>query len=96
MLVRAGETLDGFPEDFFFWQNLNWAGDYFKSDAGVDVLVSFNLVDTAMSLVKSKEMIKYLYHHQESLWNKIFTEYFGEEEMEKMMKENIIRGWFEV
>ncbi|MEK7657945.1 MAG: hypothetical protein AAB366_02000 [Patescibacteria group bacterium] len=96
LLVRAGETLDGFPEDFFFWQNLNWAGDYFKSDAGVDVLVSFNLVDTAMSLVKSKEMIKYLYHHQESLWNKIFTEYFGEEEMEKMMKENIIRGWFEV
>lgn len=96
MLVKAGETLDGFSKDLFFWSNLNWVGDYFKSDAGVDILVSFNLVDTAMSLVKSKEMIKYLYHHQESLWNKIFTEYFSEEEMEKMMKENIIRGWLEV
>ncbi len=96
MLVKAGETLNGFSEDLFFWQNLNWVGDYFKSDAGVDILASFNLVDTAMSLVEFKEMIKYLYHHQESLWNKIFTEYFSEEEMEKMMKENIIKGWFEI
>ncbi len=43
-----------------------------------------------------KEIIKYLYHHQESLWNKIFTEYFGEEKMEELIKENIIKGWFEI
>ena len=88
MLVKAG--------DMSFWQNLNWVGDYFKSDAGIDVLVSFNLIDTTMSLVKEKDMIKYLYHHQEALWNKIFSEYFSEAEMEEKMKENIIKGYFEI
>lgn len=95
-LAKAGGTMDGFSKNLLFWQNLNWVGDFFKSDAGVDVLVSFNLVDTAMSLVMEKESVKYLYHHQESLWNKIFIEYFGEEKMEETMKENIIKGWFEM
>ncbi len=96
MFVRAGELFNGFSQEFSFWQNLNWVGDYFNSDAGIDVLVSFNLIDTTMSLVKEKDMIKYLYHHQEALWNKIFSEYFSEKEMEEKMKENIIRGWFEI
>lgn len=96
MLVQAGRTLDHFDADVAFWQNLDWVGDYFKTDIGAEVLISFNLVDTAMSLVKERELIKYLYHHQESMWNKIFTEYFGEEKMEEMMINNILRGWFEV
>lgn len=96
MLVKAGESLDHFSADMSFWRDLNWVGDYFKTETGIDVLVSFNLVDTAMSLVKEKELVKYLYHHQEALWNKIFIEYFGEEKMEETMKENIIRGYFEV
>src|SRR3972149_774055 len=96
MLIKCGEELDGFATDLFFWQNLDWVGDYFQSDAGVPILISFNLVDTAMSLVKEKEMIKYLYHHQESLWNKIFSEYFGEEKMREMIKENIINGRIEI
>jgi hypothetical protein len=95
-LVKIGENLNHFSADLAFWQDLNWVGDYFKTESGVDVLVSFNFVDTAMSLVKEKELIKYLYHHQEALWNKIFTEYFGEERMEEAMKENIIKGWFEI
>jgi len=96
MLVKAGKILNSFSADLAFWENLNWVGDYFRTEAGIDVLVSFNLIDTAMSLVKEKELIKYLYHHQEALWNKIFCEYFGEEKMEEMIKENIIRGWFEI
>jgi len=96
MLIVASEKFDGLASSFAFWQNLNWVGDYFKSETGIDLLVSFNLVDSSMSLVKEKEMTKYLYHHQESLWNKIFTEYFGEEKMVEIMKENIIKGWFEV
>ncbi len=96
MLVKVAQAHNGFAADMSFWQNLGWVGDYFKSETGIDVLVSFNLVDTAMSLVKAKELVKYLYHHQESLWNKIFAEYFGEEKMEQMMIDNIIKGWFEV
>ena len=82
--------------DFSFWENLDWVGDYFPTAAGIDVLVSFNFVDTTMSLLKEKELIKYLYHHQESLWNKIFTEYFGGEALEKSMKENMVKGCFEL
>ena len=96
MLVKAGKVLNNFSADLAFWENLNWVGDYFNTETGIDVLVSFNLIDTAMSLVKEKEFVKYLYHHQEALWNKIFTEYFGEQKLEEAMKENIIKGWFEI
>lgn len=79
-----------------FWGGLGWVGDFFKTDVGIEVLISFDLVDTVMALVKQKEMAKYLYHHQEALWNKIFIEYFGVEKLEKLSKDNIIKGWFEV
>ncbi len=96
MLVKTGDVLDGFSADLAFWENLNWVGDFFTTESGIDVLVSFNLIDTAMALVKEKELIKYLYHHQEALWNKIFMEYFSEGEMEEFIKQNIIKGWFEI
>jgi len=92
---RAEEALAKI-EGLDFWKDLDWVGDFFKIETGSEVLISFNLVDTIMSLVKEKEMIKYLYHHQEALWNKIFISYFGQEKMEEMIKENIIKGWFEV
>jgi hypothetical protein len=95
-LLMISRELKGFTGDLSFWHDLNWVGDYFKSDTGIDVLVSFNLVDVSMSLVKKKELVKYLYHNQESLWNKIFMEYFDEEKMEQTIKENIFKGWFEV
>ena len=82
--------------NFMFWQDLDFVGDYFKTATGIDVLVSFNLVDTIMSLIREKELEKYLYHHQESLWNKIFIEYFGEEKLEEVIKENFIKGWVEM
>lgn len=83
-------------EGLDFWKDLDWVGDFFKLETGDEALVSFNLVDTIMSLVKEKEMVKYLYHHQEALWNKIFISYFGQEKAEELIKENLIKGWFEV
>jgi len=91
-LIKAGGMLDGFSLELSFWKDMNWVGDYFKSENNKDILVSFNLVDNAMSLVKEKEMIKYLYHHQEALWNKIFSEYFSKEKMEEIIKENLLQG----
>ncbi|MCX6702599.1 MAG: hypothetical protein NTW60_01915, partial [Candidatus Wolfebacteria bacterium] len=85
MLLVAARQLDHSLADLNFWQDLNWVGDYFKTDAGPDMLVSFNLIDASMSLAKEKEMTKYLYHHQESLWNKIFIEYSSEEKMEELI-----------
>lgn len=95
-LVTIGDTLDEFGEDLQFWHNLGWVGDYFKDDVGNDVLVSFDLVDTVMSLVKHKELIKYLYHQQEALWNKIFMGYFGRNQLEHFLKKYLPQGYFEV
>lgn len=94
-LVSLGEELDGFERELAFWHDLDWVGDYFKDDGGIEVLISFNLVDTVMSLVKQKEMTKYLYHHQEALWNKIFSEYFGLDMLEEYSKKYLLRGYFQ-
>ncbi|MDD5099043.1 MAG: hypothetical protein PHP35_01760 [Candidatus Colwellbacteria bacterium] len=93
---KAERALDTLPVDFSFWRDLNWVGGEFPTTVGIDVLVSFNLVDTVMSLVKEKDMVKYLYHHQEALWNKIYSEYFSEGEMELAMKNNLIKGYLEI
>jgi hypothetical protein len=82
--------------DFSFWNNLNWVGDMFWDNSHGERLVSFNLVDTAMSLVKEKEMIKYLYHHQEALWNKIIIEHLGENRLEEIARKNLTQGWFDI
>lgn len=95
-LVRLGIEHDGYAADLEFWKNLDWVGDYFKDEGNNDVLVSFDLVDTVMGLVKKKEMIKYLYHHEEALWNKIFTEYMGGDQLEKFSKEYLLEGYFEI
>ncbi len=95
-IVRIPEALNQVKDGLHFWSDLGWVGDYFKDDVGRDTLVSFNIVDTVMSLVKEKEMVKYLYHHQEALWNKIYISYFSEEDMLDHIKKNILRGWFEV
>lgn len=95
-LAEAGSALNHFGEELSFWKDIDWVGDYFKDESGVDVLVSFDLVDTVMSLVKEKEMAKYLYHHQEALWNKIFTAYMGRDKLEEYAKKYLLPGWFEV
>jgi hypothetical protein len=95
-LVKLGDAVDGFSADMAFWRDLGWVGDYFKDEVGNNTLVSFNIVDTVMSLVKEKELIKYLYHHQEALWNKIFMEYFSRDELEKVSKEYLLQGYFEI
>jgi len=77
------------------WTGLDFVGDFFKNKKGEDHLVSFNFIDLMMSLVK-KGHIKYLYHHEEALWNKIFSEYMGRETMNRLIEEDIIKGFIEL
>ena len=93
-IVRIPEVLPNFTNGIAFWKDLGPVGDYFISETGVPLLVSFNIVDTVMALVRQKELLKYVYHHQEALWNKIFVAYYGEEEMIKQVKQNIFKGYF--
>ncbi|MBI2063640.1 MAG: hypothetical protein HYT65_01450 [Candidatus Yanofskybacteria bacterium] len=83
---------------FGFWQGLDFVGDFFHdgiSGPTNDELVSFDLIDLVMSLVKKGE-IKYLYHQQEALWNKIFIEYLGRDKIESLVEENIIDGFIKL
>ena len=95
-LHKIGDLMDGFSKDLMFWSGLSWVGNYFKDESGVDVLVSFNLVDTVMSLVKQKEMTKYLYHQEEALWNKIFMSFFDRKMIEEYSRKYLLQGYFEV
>ncbi len=80
------------------WLELDWIGGYFKSKIKNqkskirEELVSFDLVDNWMALANREQKIKYLYHHQEALWNHIFEEYMGAENLEKLLIENFNKG----
>jgi hypothetical protein len=76
-----------------FWEGLGFVGDFFKDEAGVEVLASFNLIDMTMSLAQEKTQQKFLYHHQEALWNKIFSTFFSDEKMERLIIENFEKGY---
>lgn len=81
-----------------FWQGLDFVGSYFPDGLEgkeKEDLVSFDLIDLVMSLVKKGE-IKYLYHQQEALWNKIFIEYLGRDKIDELVEENIIKGYIEL
>ena len=78
-----------------FWNGTGWVGDFFKTDLGEDALISFNLGDVVMTLVKQKA-VRYLYHEQEALWNRIFEGYFSVDLLEKLSMEHIVEGSFEV
>jgi hypothetical protein len=79
--------------DLGWWTGLDFVGELFENKAtGKMELVSFDLIDLIMSLV-DHDRIKYLYHQQEALWNKIFIEYYGRERMESLIDENIIDGF---
>lgn len=93
-IARFGKRFPHIGLDF--WTDLDFIGNYYPDASGVDVLVSFNLIDTVMSLVQKKEMIKYLYHHEEALWNKIFSEYMGQEKMEQLIINNFQQGYIDI
>jgi len=60
--------------------------------AGGEKLVSFDLIDQAMSLVNQNE-VKYLYHQREALWNEIFAGFWGRDKMNRLIEENIVEGF---
>lgn len=95
-IFRIEKVIPELHDGLDFWRGLGWVGDFFQTEAGVPILVSFNIVDTVMALVMERELVKYLYHQQEAMWNEIFISYFGDKAIEEYSRKNIIKGWFEV
>lgn len=76
--------------------DLDYVGDFFPSRKIGELFLSFDLVDNIMGLVMNEAMVKYLYHHQEALWNRIFVGFVGEERMEELILANLDKGYIEV
>jgi hypothetical protein len=85
-----------FPEiGLTFWQGLDVVGDYFPvNNSKEENLISFDLFDNGISLLRQMGFeSKYLYHQQEALWNEVFINYLGQEKLDKMMMENLDKGY---
>jgi len=89
-IARLGERFENINLEM--WLDVDWVGGFFTNRAKKEELVSFDLVDNWMALVNKEQRIKYLYHHQEALWNHIFEEYLSMETMEKLMVGNFDKG----
>ncbi len=103
--IAISEFGSKFPElELTFWENLSYIGDFFQTqreykllgprqpEKSGEILVSFDLVDNIMSLVQVRELAKYLYHHEESLWNRIFTGYFSHQDLHDQLVKNFQKG----
>ncbi len=95
-LIEVEKKMDHRADGLAFWRDLGFAADYFRDEDGNDILLSFDLVDVGFSLVKKAERVKFTYHQHEALWNKIFMEYFGREELARYSQEHLLKGYFEV
>lgn len=93
-ISHLGKRFDNI--DIEMWLDVDWVGGFFKKKSDSEELISFDLVDNVMALVQKEERIKYLYHHQEALWNKVFEEYMGFENLEKLMIKNFNKGYISI
>ena len=81
------------PHNLYLHSSLVQTRKIDRSGNGIKESLKFNLIDTTMSLVQEREMVKYLYHHQEALWNKIFSSFVGgDQELERLIIENFNKG----
>ena len=82
---------------FLIWEHTNYVAVWFPSKSGKQELVNFNFADNIMSVMnKRKFNDRYTYHFHESLWNKIFINYFGVEKMEDVVVKSLLNGWFDI
>ena len=97
--TRAAKAIQEFANRFSesglgFWNGLDVVCEYFLSNnSKEETLLSFDLFDSGISLLQQKDFkSRYLYHQQEALWNKLFIEYMGEDELNRIMMENLSKG----
>jgi len=97
VLTKFAKELNEIEMDFWedlFWQDFDWVGNFYPSKREGEILVSFDLIDNIMSLVQEKDLIKYLYHQQEAMWNHILEGYVGgDEKLEEIVIDGFDKGY---
>lgn len=90
-LAKIGNLPDLNQRELFgIWRELEPVGDIIE-----DAPMSFNLEDLSFGLSRPGGD-KFVYHQQESLWNKIFIEYLGHDRLEELVEQNMIKGFFTI
>lgn len=85
-----------FPKTGFdFWQDSDdLAGYFLLAESEEEALISFDLFDNGISFLRRDVFEnRRVYHQHEALWNRIFVEYMGEEMLDKIMIENLDKGY---
>ncbi len=90
---KLGATIGEKGQVFGFWRGLDTVGDFFVNKDGENKIMSFDLIDLTISLLKTHNA-SLVYHQQEALWNKIFLEYFGRDMLHSALHNGIISGFF--
>ena len=86
--LSAEETLYKLEPALHFWYDMDYVGVRFA-----DQLVSFNLMDMAVSFVNNLAYGQhYTQHLQASLWNEIYLRYMGEKTVEKHVLNQLSHG----
>ena len=99
---KAERAIGAFAEqsafsDLVFWAGLGHIGDFFPITGNGEDLISFNIIDTAVAVARSQGKMKYLYHHQEALWNRIFAGFYpGPGQLEEYIVDNFDKGYIEL
>ncbi len=82
---KAEDVLYHIDPELDFWRGLD-----FVAEVKSGQLVSFNLMDLALSFANQLKFAdRYIYHCRESLWNEIFARYFGEPKLQKQILEHL-------
>jgi len=83
--------------DFKIWDHTNYLAAWFPSSSGEEALVGFNFMDNIMGVMNNKNFEeRYYYHFRESLWNKLFINYFGIDKLERTIIDHLLEGWFDI
>lgn len=96
---KASAALEKIEKSLLFRFNADtdWLATWLPTKTGKQVLVNFNFMDNAMSLMNSLTFEKrYFYHFHEALWNKIFATYFGDEKLIDLVIKHLLEGWFDI
>jgi len=76
-----------------FWNDLYYVANYFSNKDSQE-LVSFNLFDAGVALLKKAGFeSKYIYHQIDALWNELVIRYIGEEKLNQLLMENLDKGF---
>lgn len=94
-LLKMGKFVPAL--DFGIWEHTNYVAVWFPTKIGRQELVNFNFMDNVMSVMNGQKFKdRYTYHFHESLWNKIFINYFGVEKLESTVVRHLLEGSFDI